>query len=312
MRYFFAPVQGHTDAAYRHFHALHYGLEAAGSNPIEFTTPFIRLEKGELRKKDLKDATAELNVINRVVPQVIFKNYEELAVLVGRLKEEGFKRIDINMGCPFPLQTSRGRGSATISKPECHEAVAKVVEDNRDVNFSLKMRLGYNEEEFIPLINELNHLTLDHITVHPRTAKDQYAPDSIHHEAFRRIYEESKNGVVYNGDILTPADALTISSEFPELEGIMIGRGALGRPSIFNEIISGEDWDIERRRKEMKSFHKELFDYYKSTLIGGDHQVLSKILPFWEYAEDEIGRKAWKAIKKSTNISKYQSAIALV
>lgn len=173
------------------------------------------------------------------------------------------------------------------------------------------MRLGLAEEEYEPLIDTLNRINLDYITVHPRTAKDQYNGD-LHPEAFNAIYEMSRNPLVYNGEIHTPEEAREIIDRYPDLAGIMIGRGALGRPSIFNEIISGEEWDEERRRKEMISFHRELMTYYKENLIGGDHQILSKILPFWEYAETEIGRKAWKAIKKSSNISKYQTALALI
>lgn len=307
MKYYFAPVQGHTDAAYRHFHALHYGVV----DKVAYTTPFIRLEKGEIRKKDLKDVTSELNDGLDVVPQVIFRNADELTALVDLLKSEGASRIDINMGCPFPLQTARGRGAATVGNAACGEAVARVVDDNPEVLFSLKMRLGFAEEEFGPLLEILNGVRLDHLAVHPRTARDQYAGD-LHEDAFRSIYDSSSNPIVYNGEIRTPADAADVAARYPRLAGIMIGRGALGRPSLFSEIVSGKEWNPEERRREMLAFHRELFSHYRDTLIGGDHQVLSKILPFWEYAEDEIGRKAWKGIKKASNISKYQTALALI
>lgn len=307
MKYYFAPVQGHTDAAYRHFHARHYGV---GSDVV-YTTPFIRLEKGALRKKDFKDAMSELNGVANVLPQIIFKNGSELDALVGILKDNGATHIDLNMGCPFPLQTSRGRGAATVADPECREAVARTVADNPDITFSLKMRLGMEEEEFMPLLETLNTIRLDHLAVHPRTARDQYTGE-LHPDAFRMILEHSANPIVYNGDILTPADAAEVARRYPAISGIMIGRGALGRPSIFNEIISGEEWPEERRRREMLAFHRELFAHYGATLVGGDHQVLSKILPFWEYAEAEIGRKAWKAIRKASNISKFQTALALI
>ena len=80
MNYYFAPVQGHTDAPYRHFHNLRYGGD------LIYTTPFIRLEKGEIRKKDVKEATSALNAGLPVVPQIIFKNHEELRALTELLK----------------------------------------------------------------------------------------------------------------------------------------------------------------------------------------------------------------------------------
>ncbi len=311
MKYYFAPVQGHTDAAYRHFHAAHYGHTADSATPIEYTTPFIRLEKGELRKKDLKDAISEFNEGVEIIPQVIFKNGDELGTLVDLLKAEDIRRIDINMGCPFPLQTSRGRGAATVASEECRQSVKEIVESNPDIDFSVKMRLGYAEEEYRPLLETLNELKLNHISVHPRTAKDQYSGE-LHEEAFSEIYRLSRNPIVYNGELKTPADIKATAEKYPELHGIMIGRGALGRPSIFAEILEGEDWSEQKRRLEMLAFHRELFGHYRDNLIGGDHQVLSKIQPFWEYSEAEIGRKAWKAIKKASNMSKYQTALALI
>lgn len=305
MKYYLAPVQGHTDAAYRHFHAAVYG-----NQEVEYTTPFIRLEKGELRKKDFKDASSGLNEPQGVVAQVIFKNTTELKILTEILKGEGFRKIDINMGCPFPLQTARGRGAASVTSEECRQAVAEVVTENPDISFSVKMRLGMNEEEWHPLLDTLNTLELDHITVHPRIAREQYTPDTLHMGAFREIYGGSRNPVVYNGEIHTPEEAAEIAKQFPGLQGIMIGRGALGRPSIFTEIISGEEWDEEKRIRTMLEFHRRIYAYYKENLIGGEHQVLQKIQPFWEYAEAEIGRKAWKAIRKASTISKYQSALA--
>lgn len=304
---YFAPVQGHTDAAYRHFHSASYAVPE-----IIYTTPFIRLEKGEIRKKDLKDSFNPLNEGLNLIPQIIFKNADELRRLTEILVSEGAGAIDINMGCPFPLQVSRGRGAATIGNPECAGAVEKVVREYSDIRFSVKMRLGIDTEEWTPLIETLNGLPLDHLTVHPRTSRSQYMPGTLDMEAFDRIYEGSTSPIVYNGDIRTPGEALSIINRYPALHGIMIGRGALGRPSIFSEIMDGSEWDKTRRLEAMREFHRNLFSHYRDNLIGGDHQVLSKILPFWEYAEEEIGRKAWKAIRKSSGMAKYQTALTLI
>lgn len=173
------------------------------------------------------------------------------------------------------------------------------------------MRLGYKQEEWANLLEVLNGIKLSHISVHPRTARDQYnGPLSM--DAFDAIYESSTNPIVYNGDIKLPEDARSIMEKYPRLSGVMIGRGALGRPSIFKELIENRDYDSSERLRLMMGFHRNLMRHYSDTLIGGDHQVLSKILPFWEYAEDEIGRKAWKAIKKASNMSKYQTALAMI
>lgn len=301
-----APVQGHTDAAWRFFHSRRYGMGHT------YYTPFIRLEHGEIRQRDLRDAFGELTEeCGHTVPQVIFKDGKELTALVARIKEGGATRIDINMGCPFPLQTSKGRGAATIAREECREAVRHTVEENPDVDFSVKMRLGYSDpEEWKELIPVLNGLTLRHITVHPRVARQQYGGE-LDMEQMSQLVKASEHPVVFSGEIKTPADAMKVMETLPDLGGIMLGRGLLGRPSLAAEIESGNEWDRKRRIEEMLGFHRVLMRHYEDSLCG-DHQLLSKIKPFWEYAEEEIGRKAWKAIRKSVNMAKYHSAVAMV
>lgn len=301
----FAPVQGHTDAAYRHFHAEVYGKNSA------FYTPFIRLEKDGIRPRDIKDVNSEMNNDLHLVPQIIFRDEKELTTLIDLLKVNGNKEINLNMGCPFPLQTSHGRGAATIANLDLARKVVKTVKDNPEIKFSVKMRLGMQDpEEWKKLLPYLNELELEHITLHPRVAKQQYGGE-IDFNQFESFLGESKNRVIYNGDIHSPEDMESILGKYPEVEGIMVARGILGRPSLFNEFIDKKEWDKETRISKMLDFHRRLFNHYSSVLCG-DAQIISKIQPFWEYAEDEIGRKAWKAIKKASNLAKYQSAVAMV
>lgn len=306
MNILIAPVQGHTDAAFRHFHAELYN----GQN-LTYFTPFIRLEKNSLRPKDIKDITSSLNGNHKIIPQIIFRDEQELSRLVELIKKEGFKEIDLNMGCPFPLQTSHGRGAATIANPEAAKAVEKIVSENPDITFSVKLRLGMTDtEEWKILLPTLNRLPISHIVLHPRIAKQQYGgePDL---DQFFKFLKESSNPVYYNGDIKTPEDVKKIKQQFPEIAGVMLGRGLLGRPSLAGEIIDNVEIEKTERIRKMLSFHQQLFNHYASVLCG-DSQIISKIQPFWEYAEEEIGRKSWKAIKKASNLAKYQTAVVSI
>lgn len=300
-----APVQGHTDAAWRHFHHEIY----SGKNT--YYTPFIRLEKGEFRKHDLKDYTSELNKELTVVPQVIFRDMEELTALVDGLAEKGASRIDLNSGCPFPLQTARGRGAAVVGKKDLYSQLPEFIENRPDIKFSLKMRLGMeNPEEWKEVIGYINVSRLEHVALHPRVAKQQYGGE-LNLEQFRQFLAECKNPVIYNGELKAPADIAEVYHQFPGIAGVMTGRGILGRPSLLAEYESGKEWSHEQRISTMLEFHSRLMDHYRETLCG-DHQILSKIKPFWEYAEAEIGRKPWKMISKASNMAKYQSAVAMI
>lgn len=305
MEFHFAPVQGHTDAPYRHFHSKFYG------NQQEYYTPFIRWENMGIRQRDLKDLNSDLNNNLILVPQIIFRNKEELKSLINKLKENGEKRIDLNLGCPFPLQTGHGRGAAAISNQELGKDIEELISENPDIQFSVKMRLGFKEpDEWKNLLPILNNISLKHIAVHPRTAKQQYEGE-LNLEEFKAILDESKNPVIFNGEIKTPADIAKIEHSFPGIKGIMIGRGLLGRPSIIEEYSNGKEFDKEKRIYKMIDFHNELYRYYEKVLCG-DNQILMKIKPFWEYAEKEIGKKPWKNIKKATSVPKYKTALSTI
>lgn len=300
-----APVQGHTDAAWRHFHKDIYG----GSQC--YYTPFIRLERGEFRKHDLKDFLSELNENHYVVPQVIFRNMSELRPLVEGLVKNGARRIDLNTGCPFPLQTAKGRGAGFISNTEEYNKIPELLKEFSETEFSLKMRLGYAKpDEWKRVIDAINDMPLAQVTLHPRVARQQYGGE-LYFDRFEEFLKICLHPVVFNGELKTPGDIVDIRNRFPEIAGVMTARGVLGRPSLIAECEEGKEWNKEDRLENMLKFHGRLLHHYESTLCG-DSQILSKIKPFWEYAEEEIGRKAWKAIKKSSNIAKYHSAVAMI
>lgn len=301
MRIFVAPVQGHTDAAWRHFHH-----ETYGGNQRYFT-PFARCEHGEIRQKDLRDYSSHLNDDVDLEPQVIFRDMMELEILLKPLVEAGAKSVNLNLGCPFRPQTVKGRGASFITNiPEARK-LSEVFDKYPDVKFSVKMRLGLEKpDEWKEIMKVLNQLPLDSVYVHPRVARQNYNGE-LFWESFAEILEESRNPVVFNGDIKTPKDMERIAGAFPAINGVMMARGILGRPSLTTECVEGE-WGQKQRLEKMLVFHNKLFHHYRNHLCG-DAQILAKIKPFWEYAEEEIGRKAWKSIKKATSLSKYEAAL---
>lgn len=302
---YIAPVQGHTDAAWRHFHQEVYG----GEN--RYFTPFIRCDHGELRKQDLRDYTSGLNDGLDLEPQVIFRDMAELDILLRSLSEAGARRVNLNMGCPFPLQTGKGRGAGFLGNREEIAKLRDTLLQRPELSCSVKMRLGYDDpQEWRNVIEVLNSLELRHVDVHPRVARQQYGGE-LHLDQFEEILKESRNPVVFNGEIKTPSDIGEIAAKYPGIEGVMTARGVLGRPSLAAEHAEGREWRRDERIAAMLEFHRRLLRHYTETLCG-EAQVLAKIKPFWEYAEAEIGRKAWKSIRKATNIAKYHSAVALI
>lgn len=297
---FFAPLQGFTDAAYRKAHQAICGGIAG------YYAPFIRLEHGELRRRDVRDVEpSEVPLI----PQVIAADVEEFRALTEVLTDKGFRQIDINMGCPFPMQTRLCRGAGILQYPERVAAIMNELALHQSVSFSVKMRLGLESaDEWQQILPILNDSPLHHITVHPRVGKQQYKGE-VNMSAFASVYEASAHPLIYNGDLMTAADIEAVAEQFPKLAGIMIGRGLLARPTLAGEYRSGKTYSDEEVRGRILAIHHEVLSHYEQTLEGGDGQVLQKILPFWEYAGAAFDHRFVKHLKKCHNLLEYKSLI---
>ena len=290
----FAPLQGYTDCVYRRAHS-----EVAGGVD-EYYTPFVRLEGGEPRRKDLRDIDSGRNDGVPTVPQVIARDREEFARLCDAVQSAGWRRVDLNMGCPFPMQVKAGRGSGLLADEERVAAIGEEMRQRRDVRFSVKMRLGQEDaEECMRLVPILNEMPLEHVTMHPRWGKQQYkgVPDR---EAFGRFVEACGQRLVYNGDLLSEEDVAAVMQRWPMLKGVMIGRGLLARPWM---LCGKEPQEVVRE------MHTRVYEH-ACTVLQGDSQILARLHAFWEYQTELLDRKQYKAIMKSGSLRKYKEAVA--
>lgn len=296
---YFAPLQGYTEDAYRRLHNKYFGGVEA------YYTPFVRLEHGELRSKDMRDVRPEFNEGVNIVPQVIANGGEEMSVLVDYLKSLGYNRIDVNAGCPFPLQTRHGRGAGLLVAPDRFEELATVMKKNNDIVFSLKMRLGMDDAyQWKQCIDTINDMPLCHVAMHPRIATQQYKGE-VCLSAFDEFLTACKHPVIYNGDLCSTDDIKQLETNYGErLAGVMIGRGLLARPSLAQEYASESTLSPSMLIMKIKQMHEGLLEHYKK-VIPGEAQQLMKIRSFWDYMEPTIGRKQWKKIVKAGNMKNY-------
>lgn len=302
MKLFAAPLQGYTDAAWRKFHAAVYG-----SGIDCYFTPFVRLEKGEVRRRDLADTLSPLNEGVNVVPQIIFKDTSEFRMLADTLVREGYGKIDLNLGCPFAPQVKKGRGAGALRGDLLEEIATVMADEYGEVDFSVKMRLGVADagewRDVMPIVNSMK---LGHVAVHPRTAVQQYSGE-LDLDNFARLAVSCRHPVVFNGLLASIGDMEAVLAKFPQIYGLMLGRGLLGRPSLAAEF-AGCEMSPSHRRDLLMRFHELMFAHYSSRLAG-DAQLLMKMKSFWEYMEPEIGRKTLKAIRKASSVAAYQSSI---
>ena len=146
--------------------------------------------------------------------------------------------IDINMGCPVPKVVSNGEGSALLKNPDLASEIVEAVVKAVDIPVTVKIRIGWDKNSInaVEMAKRLEAAGAALICVHGRTREQQYAPYADWTQ-IAAVKKAVNIPVIGNGDIFTPDDALKMINE-TECDGIMIGRGALGNPWIFENTVN--------------------------------------------------------------------------
>ena len=302
MKIYSAPLQGFTEAVWRNVHAAVFG------GIDGYYTPFLRYEHGEIRNKDIRDIERKNNSVENLVPQVIAANPDEMRPLLNLIAGEGYSRVDINMGCSFPLQMRKRHGAGLLPYPELVAELMKEVALHPEVSFSVKMRLGCNsKDEWKELMPILNDAPLRHVTMHPRLGIEQYKKP-VDVDAFAEFYTACKHPVIYNGDLNSLADINRIGQQFSGLKGIMLGRGLLANPALGVEYHTGHELTDAEQVNLVRQMHDAMMRELAPRLQGNT-QFLSKMKPYWEYLLPDMLKRDKKAILKATTIEKYMNAV---
>lgn len=302
MEIHFAPLQGYTDSIFRKLHTEIFG------GVDKYYTPFIRVERGDFRKKDIRELPDETELCT--IPQIIASTKpEDIEKMVAMLEEKGYKEVNINMGCPFPMIAKHGMGSGLLADKEAVKAMIKVLEAHPSMQFSLKTRLGYDDEnQIFEMTDIINNFPFTEVTMHPRIAKDQYSGD-INHPKFAEFAKVCKHPLIYNGDVTTLDDINKISTVYPTLKGIMIGRGLLMNPALASEYKNGVIMSDKEKRDKCKQLIKMLFTQCEE-LMNGEEQSVAHVKAYFEYLLPDIEKRNRKKVLKANKAEKLRGAIA--
>ncbi len=198
----------------------------------EMTTADIRLWKTAKSRRRLDlDSDAE-----PVAVQIAGADPDQLAIAAGLCVERGAQIIDINMGCPAKKVCRQAAGSALLRDPELVKRILDRVVAAVDVPVTLKIRTGWDEaHRNAPEIARIaEQAGIQSLAVHGRTRACRYRGDA-EYETVAQIKSELSIPVIANGDITTPEKSLEVF-RLSSVDGLMIGRGAQGRPWIFREL----------------------------------------------------------------------------
>lgn len=301
-----APLQGATDFSFRAAYSQVFG------QIDKYFIPYISYGKGrEIKKSQLKEVFPDNNMAHPVVPQVLFSDQAELLDLVAILIGYGYSEINLNLGCPYPMATNRGRGAAWLKKPEAlNEVLQALYSKDLPAKYSVKMRTGMTDDQDAKAVFQvLNQFPLEEIIFHPRTASQMYS-GKANPALFTEAVSLVKHPLVYNGDMNSVADFQELKTLMPQQNDWMIGRGMLMDPSLPSGL-KGVEFERKEFRRKMKELHDLLLESYSARLDGGGH-ILMKMNQFWTYfcLSFENPHKAMKMIKKAGSMIKYNAAVA--
>ena len=211
----------------------------------------------------------------------------------------------MNRGGHDPMVDKRNNGAAILQYTEEVPSVVQILTHQSDSDFSVKMRLGgENPAECLALAPILNDLPISHITMHPRVGKQQYKGE-VDLNGFAAFADVCQHPLLYNGDIRTIEEIEHIQQQFPQLSGIMIGRGLLANPALALDYQTGTKLCNSQVESRLKELHQKVFNQYEKQIEGGEAQLVNKLKTFWEYLEPMIRHKSAKRIHKSKTLDNY-------
>ena len=304
MKIHLAPLQGYTNADYRNLHNKYFG------GVDKYYSPYLRFEVNkDLKKSVLKDILPENNQGINFVPQVLGTDTDIFINLAKQFESYGYTEVNWNLGCPYPMVTKRGFGSALLQTPEKVKQILETVLPKINIKLSVKCRLGFeNEDEIFKLLEVLNNLSINELAVHTRTAKQMYKGE-VNPKTFIPVIENTKHKLIYNGDIKTTDDILNLNKLFSnKIDEYMIGRGLLMNPFLAKEI-KGKVYSKEEKFKIIREFIDELYKINAEKLQPS--HLVQRMTTHWEYLSFmfENQHKTFKKIKKAKNIAKYNIAV---
>ena len=173
----------------------------------------------------------------RPISMQIFGNDPEIMGQAAKFMCDYTDILDVNMGCPAPKVVKNGDGSRLLLNLELVEQIVKKVVENSTKPVTVKIRKGWDKNNIVAVeaAKIIEKAGANAIIIHGRT-RDEFYSGIADWDIIKRVKEAVKIPVIGNGDIKSEEDALKMFEQ-TNVDGIMVGRAAIGNPWIFEEIV---------------------------------------------------------------------------
>ena len=232
---FLAPMAGVSDPALR----IMCKKMGAGLVVTELTSVNAIVAKHEQLESQSKNITEFIEFSEKERPLSVQLFGSDITALekAAKIVEPHFDMIDYNMGCPAPHITKQMAGGALLQNADLTRQIFRTLVNSVKKPISLKMRIGVTEENnslFLDIAKIAEQEGIGMMTLHPRTVSQGYSGHADW-DMIKKLKQNASVPVVGNGDITSPEIAKKVL-DYTGCDYLMIGRGAMGNPFIFEQI----------------------------------------------------------------------------
>ncbi len=223
-----APMQDVTDGAFWTLMHRYGGADV-------YWTEYFRVHADSTPEKWIVDSIRDNTTDRPVVAQLIGNDVPALVRTATLLQGLPVAAIDLNLGCPAPIVYRKCAGGGLLRERDRIDGILGALRDAVHIPFTVKTRLGFaSTEEFDALLPLFARHGLDALTVHARTVAQMYRLP-VHYDFIRQAAEAMPCPVIANGDVHSATQAAALLAR-TRSRGLMIGRGAIRSPWLFEQI----------------------------------------------------------------------------
>lgn len=223
-----APMQEVTDSAF-------WGLVHQRGGADVYWTEYFRVHATSRLEKWIVESVLANSTGQPVVAQMIGNDIPSLVRTAKQLERLPVAAIDLNLGCPAPVVYKKCAGGGLLREPHRVDAILGALRDAVSIKFTVKTRIGFDSEAvFDELLSIFAKHSLDLLTVHARTVAQRYRLP-VRYDLIRRAAEVMPCPVIANGHVYSADQALDVLAQ-TKARGLMIGRGAIRNPWLFEQI----------------------------------------------------------------------------
>jgi tRNA-dihydrouridine synthase B len=271
-----APMQDVTDLPF-------WRLMSEYGGPDVYWTEYFRVHSVSKLEPWILESITKNPTGRPAIGQLIGNDIPSLVRNAKLLQQFPVIAVDLNLGCPAPVVYRKCAGGGLLREPKRVDSILGALRDAVDIAFTVKTRIGFDDpavfDELLPIFAKHR---IDLLTVHGRTVLEMYRSE-VHYDFIARAVAGLPFPVLANGNVYSAAKATDVLKQ-TGARGLMIGRGAIRNPWMFEQIRQHQRREPLRlpSGREVLDYIRRLYNATTSPSAGERAQVqkMKKYLNF--------------------------------